>query len=455
MIDRRLSKEVIYMDKFNELRNLYPNLVYKSYEIKRVEEEIIITYNFEIENLQEFKPTISIPNNIINTNVDEEFLSMLVFNLGMVELISYFKATCSKNIIIKAGFLDKEQIEFFSKLYYLGLQEFLYINKIEVSEKDLLNFIVEVEEKKPKSIEYEGHGNLVPVGGGKDSCVTMEILKDMDNTCFVINPKKANIECIKESKNKSIYVKRVIDKNLLKLNTEGFLNGHTPFSSIVAFTSFIVAYLSGKKYIVLSNEGSANEATVLGTNVNHQYSKTYEFERDFNAYTKKYFGIDICYFSFLRPLSEFQIGMIFASLKKYHKVFKSCNVGSKSANWDWCCNCPKCLFVYITLSAFLSKEELIDIFGEDLYANENLLETFKELLGFKEEKPFECVGTYEECRYAVSLAIKKTKELPYLLKYYKDNYDLDFSFKNEYNTENNLPLEFEERLKEELKKYDR
>ena len=104
-----------------------------------------------------------------------------------------------------------------------------------------------------------------------------------DNCCFIINPKGANIECARVAgySDKIFVVKRVIDRKIIDLNNEGFLNGHTPFSAIVAFTSYLCAYLSGKKYIVLSNEDSANESTVIGTSVNHQYSKTYEFENDF------------------------------------------------------------------------------------------------------------------------------------------------------------------------------
>ena len=70
---------------------------------------------------------------------------------------------------------------------------------------------------------------------------------------------------------------------------------------------------------------------------------------DFNLYTKKYFNIDIKYFSLLRCLTEFQIAMLMSSFTKYHKVFKSCNVGSKSVPWVWCGKCAKCLFVYIIL----------------------------------------------------------------------------------------------------------
>ena len=148
--------------------------------------------------------------------------------------------------------------------------------------------------------------------------------------------------------------------------------------------------------------------------------------------------------------------MLFSKYEKYHNIFKSCNVGSKSIPWKWCCNCPKCLFVYTILSPFLYKEKLINIFGEDLFENKELLNTFIELTGFGKNKPFECVGTYKEVRYAITKAIAKLDKLPYLLKYYKDNYpleDLNINLETEYNSENNLDKHFEEILKEELKKY--
>ena len=130
---------------------------------------------------------------------------------------------------------------------------------------------------------------------------------------------------------------------------------------------------------------------VKDDNINHQYSKTIEFENDFRNYAKKYLRTEIEYFSMLRPINELQIAMLFSKIEKFHKIFKSCNVGSKENVWKWCNNCPKCLFVYIILSPFLYKEKLINIFGEDLFKNEGLLKTFIELCGYGETKPFECV----------------------------------------------------------------
>lgn len=447
-------------EKFNNLREKYPDFIYEKYEISFEEDYLKIKYYFTVPGLTTFSPEIKINKDSIKIDYDQEYLNYLVFQLGLIELISYCKATCSKNIIIKAGYINSEQINFLKKLYYNGLGEFLYLNGITIAKEDLFIIACEHEKTELKKISYQATGNLISVGGGKDSCVSLEILKnERDNACFIINPKTPSLESCYQagySDKNIIKVERILDRKIIELNQEGYLNGHTPFSAIVAFTSYLCAYLLGKKNIILSNENSANEPTVLGTEINHQYSKTYEFEKDFTEYMNKFIKLDINYFSLLRGLSEFNIARLFSNYKKYHQVFKSCNLGSKNKSWNWCCNCPKCLFVYIILSPFLTKEERIEIFGEDLYERKDLLETFLEIVGHSKTKPFECVGTYEEARYAVSLVIKNTeKDLPYLLKYYKENYDLELSGKKilDYNENNNLNAYYNKLVKEELKKY--
>lgn len=444
------------MDKYNELRNKYDTFIYDSYEIEELENTTKITYNFIVPSLTQYKPTLEVKKFKIDS-----FTKNLIFHIGLVELVSYWKATCSKNVIIKAGYINKEQIEFFKKLYFYGLGELFYTNGITPNYDDFINIKCELKEQNIEIPNYVGNGNLIPIGGGKDSNVTLEIMKSdfEDNLCFIINPKQVTLNCAQTagySNEKIVTVKRTIDKNLIELNKQGFINGHTPFSALVAFLSYFNAYITGKKYILLSNESSANESNVDGTKINHQYSKTYEFECDFNEYTKKYFKIDIKYFSLLRPLSEYQIAMLFSNYEKYHEIFKSCNVGSKKEPWHWCCFCPKCLFVYIILSPFLYKEKLIKIFGEDLFEKEDLLDTFIELTGYGKTKPFECVGTYEEVRYAITKTISKLDKQPYLLKYYKEHFELENlnkNLENKYNRENNLNPYFENLLKSELKKW--
>ena len=443
----------------NFLRKEYPKFIYNDYKIGEDNEKIYIEYDFEIENLTKFNPKIEILKKKFKfKSINSSIVENIVFSLGMVEAISYFKATCSPQFFIKCGKLNSFQENWFKKLFYLGLGEFRYINNINISNENWVEFISERKEIDVTEQAENLNGILIPVGGGKDSNVTLDLLKDYkkDSLIFRIGSNKVSTECAKVAgftSEEIVEVKRTIDKNLLELNDKGFLNGHTPFSAIVAFLTYLCSYLLGKKYIALSNEDSANESNVEGENINHQYSKTIEFENDFREYSKEILKANVEYFSMLRPISELQIAMLFSRLEEYHSVFKSCNVGSKSSDWKWCCRCPKCLFVYTILSPFLYKEKLVNIFGEDLFEKRDLLKTFIELCGFGETKPFECVGTYREIRFAISETIKKCGEkLPFLLNYYIENFKLteEKELLSYYNENNNIPKEFENILKNKL-----
>ena len=446
------------LDKFNEFRAKYPKFIYHSYDY-HLEEDLEVTYNFEIPGLCEFHPKLKVRKDSITRTPEKEYLEYLIFQIGLIECISYVKCTCSKVIQVDAGYINERQISFLKKLYYNGLGEFLYTNGIDIEENDLFDIRCTKEKQELPSISYEGKGNLICVGGGKDSCVSLELLKnEEDNACLIMNPKKPSLSCAALAgfgEKTIIKVERTLDRKIIELNNQGFLNGHTPLSSLIAFISYLCAYLAGKKNIVLSNESSANQATVRGTSINHQYSKTYEFENDFREYMNDVMGLGINYFSLLRGLSEYNIAKLFSHYRIYHSVFKSCNLGSKEEDWKWCCNCSKCLFIYIILSPFLTKEERIHIFGEDLYERKDLLNTFIELLGFTENKPFECVGTYEEARLAVSQVIEKGED-SYLLNHYKENYplELDGSEIEKYNEKNNLGDYYNKIVKEELRRYD-
>lgn len=446
---------------FEELRNKYNEFIYKDYKVLEDKDKIKLEYFFEIPNLTSFNPCIEIEKRNINfKEVDTDFVKNLVFNIGMIELISYWKCACPKKVVIECGSLCQEQIDWFKKLYYYGLGEYRYINNINITEQEMLD--IKVNTKKEYVLNYKEpefnnlNGTLIPIGGGKDSCVTLELLKDniKDNLCLIVGGKEPSVKTAEVAgyNDKVIYVKRTIDENLLELNKKGYLNGHTPFSSLLAFLSYLIAYLTGKKYIALSNESSANESNVEGQKINHQYSKSFEFEQDFRKYANKYLKANVEYFSMLRPLNELQIAKLFSKHKKYHEIFRSCNVGSKSIPWEWCGLCPKCLFVYIILSPFLYKEKLVKIFKQDLFEKQELLNTFIELCGYGKTKPFECVGTYEEVNYAISKTIQNLQEqdLPYLLKFYKENYNLvdtSIDITKRYDKENNLPIEFDNILR--------
>jgi len=192
----------------------------------------------------------------------------------------------------------------------------------------------------------------------------------------------------------------------------------------------LCAVIFDYKYIALSNEKSSNEGNIeyLGKIINHQWSKTEEFENKFREYSKKYLAREVEYFSYLRKYYEIQIAKLFAKNKKYFKVFLSCNEayktlsGAKKPTKKWCCNCSKCLFAFAILYPFLTEKEIIKIFGKNLFENKNLLPIMQELIGERNFKPFECVGTIKESLVAFYLSFKKqkSKQLPVLMEYFKN-----------------------------------
>ena len=398
--------------KFDSLRKEFTTFTFERQTVKREDGTLFLAFDFNLDDRYHFRPTLEIPARPFFDwdGIPEEQLHALAFQIGMTELVSYWKIACPKKVVVKPFVLTECQIQFWKKLYYNGLGEFLYLNGITVSETDLmqiesqqlpLSFRRGTCEGKESmgSVRFEER-TLVPIGGGKDSVVTLECLRtEMPVIPMIVNPRGATMNCVTTAgydENGFIVINRTLDPMMLKLNAEGYLNGHTPFSALLAFISVLVAFGSRSKYIALSNENSANDSTVPGTNINHQYSKSIEFERDFRSYVSENLSNEVQYFSFLRPLSELQIASLFAQYEEYHSVFRSCNVGSKTDSW--CGHCPKCLFTWIILSPFLSHDKLTAIFGKDLMADESLRPILEELNGTAAVKPFECVGTVEEVR---------------------------------------------------------
>ena len=241
----------------------------------------------------------------------------------------------------------------------------------------------------------------------------MEVLKDHPTRkgVLVLNPTRSAIENAKITDySDPLIVKRIIDPELLELNAVGYLNGHTPFSAYLAFLGTFVGVLHDYKNIIVSNERSASEGNIIfhGSEINHQYSKSYHFEKLFREYATKYLSKDVQYFSFLRPLFDIQISRLFAQDTELHESFRSCNVNQKVDSW--CGKCPKCAFVYMSVFPYISGQQAENIFSNDYYLTPEIGEHIRDLVGLGKHKPFECVGTEEESKLAVALSIRKYRE---------------------------------------------
>lgn len=432
------------MDKFHELRAAHPTFIYHDFEYADGK----IRYHFSIDEYH-FYPEWSF-DSALASGFPHELADLMIFSLGMAELVSYWKCACCPLVEIRAGGLSEWQIEWWKKLYWNGLGEFFYRNKIETDFESFMTIKALAPAALP-NIRRELSGVLIPVGGGKDSVVTLELMKKSGESIipYIINARGATLGCVEAAgipPEKAVTPRRSIDKTLLERNADGWLNGHTPFSAVVAFSAILFGSMAGARFIALSNESSANESYVDGLEVNHQYSKSTEFERDFREYCERTFGSfdDIPeYFSFLRPLSEWQIAREFVKYPQYFKIFQSCNLGSKTN--CWCCNCAKCLYVYILLAAFLDDRTLFEIFGCDMLSKTELTSEFDGLISDGQDKPFECVGTKDEVRLSLSMALESRREKPpALLKRFADKFPgyIPVKLGQFFDTNNYVPKQF-------------
>lgn len=426
-------------DKYNTLRKEYEFFRFQRYDYTFENGSLLAKFYFSLDDKYFFTPSFEIPSKrfYLWDRLSNNELELLVFNIGMIELISYWKLACPKKVYISPYNLSEKQILWWKKLYFNGLGEFFYLNGIKENVDDFMEIVCESDKSCEKINISLTETTLVPVGGGKDSVVTIELLKNkMPIIPFIINPRGATRDCVATagfSEEQTAVIKRTLDSTMLRMNNEGFLNGHTPFSALLAFYAILIGIASNSKYIALSNESSANEPTVPNSEINHQYSKSVEFENDFRSYVNDYISSDIQYFSFLRPINEVQIARFFARNKDYYNVFKSCNVGSKTDSW--CGKCPKCLFTWIIMSPFIPENKLIGIFGKDLLKDNELLPVLRQLKGDVEVKPFECVGTVEE----VNACLKFSQQPQSLM-----------NLLGQYDEVNNLPKHFETILKDNL-----
>lgn len=155
--------------------------IYKAYEVTEDNEKIYFKYFFEIENISEFITKYEIFKKDFKwKHLKSNVFRNLIFNLGIVEAISYYKATCSKEFLIKCGSLNEEQKKWFRKLFYNGLGEFRYINKILCNEEEFVKFVCENNE----TFELEDFSNLtydekviIPIGRGKGFKCYFRIIK--------------------------------------------------------------------------------------------------------------------------------------------------------------------------------------------------------------------------------------------------------------------------------------
>ncbi len=344
--------------------------------------------------------------------------------LGLLHLlagVSYWKAALPGRIEVGDHAVDERLAAFLEHAWTEGLGEFAHVNGLDLAGRIRFPVTAPATEKDAPALppaeplELPSRA-LVAMGGGKDSLVSLEMLRagGVEVQPATVGASALIGDTVRAAGLPLIRIRRELAPRLMDMNAAGAWNGHVPVTAINMAILSCAALLYGYRWVVFSNERSAEQPTLVdaaGREVNHQYSKSLDFERRFGAVLRDQVTPDFDVFSLLRPLGEAAVTRRFSRLRQYHGVFSSCNrnfhQGGSRLDGRWCGDCPKCRFTTLALAPWLTVDEVRAIVGVHLLDEPAQEAGFRALCALGADKPFECVGTAEESRALLASLVQR------------------------------------------------
>jgi len=334
-------------------------------------------------------------------------LARALLHLHVAAGTSYYKTAAPPEVVIEGESMGAAELDLHHHLYDDGLREFAVANGLPVPRPVAVVADHGVADPPVPTAGALRPGLIVPIGGGKDSMVLIDAVRHLRPRLFAVNPHPLVHLLAAEAGLELLVVRRKLDPGLAALHEAGARNGHVPITAIVSLIAVVGAFLDGYDTVAMAVERSASEETVLvdGVPVNHQYSKSRDFELLLADVIRSSVAPELTYGSALRPYSELAISRAFARLGRYRGTFCSCNSAfrQRAGTEDrWCGHCPKCRFVGLMLAPFLEPDELTAVIGTDMFADPAQIDGFAALMS-DVDKPFECVGEKRESAAALLL----------------------------------------------------
>lgn len=364
-----------------------------------------VSLRYALDGELEFVEQFELPPGTRVSEEDGERVEGILALLHLTAGVSYYKAAVPSRVECEP--VSPGVAEMLEAVYSEGLGEFAFTNDLDALPHPAFPAR---ETDLPTPPPGKGERILVPIGGGKDSAVALEIVRrsGRELSLFSVGDAGPIARTAAVAGLPHLVVRRKLDPLLGELNRAGALNGHVPITAIVSCVAVLTASLHGFDTVAMANERSASRGNVNwgGIDVNHQFSKSIRAERLMRTALAE-LGVGVDYFSVLRPASELAIAKAFTQLTPYHRAFSSCNTnfrldGSVPSR-RWCCDCPKCRFVFLVMAPFSEPERMRGIFGRDMLEDESQFEGFALLTATGGLKPFECVGEEEESRAAIRM----------------------------------------------------
>ena len=103
-------------DLYFRLRKQYQEFTYESFQYEVSGSDLSLSFHFRLGDQISFHPRSVFRFGNSAGDVEQivrqhqQLVENIAFNIGMIELISYWKASCSPVVVIRPGALNDEQI---------------------------------------------------------------------------------------------------------------------------------------------------------------------------------------------------------------------------------------------------------------------------------------------------------------------------------------------------------
>ncbi|MGJ3230517.1 MAG: hypothetical protein ACFE0P_01815 [Oceanicaulis sp.] len=369
---------------------------------------------FDVPRFGRFEETVAFPETARLDGIEAGLQDQLLQLAAILSGTSYFKAAPTQ--ALKFEFPLTGEAKTLAELTYgPGLGEFYVRN--DLAYPPALSIEAETAQGggSARRDASQAPRAVTAFGGGKDSHVASAIVAEAGGEAervSVILSEKVGDRLQSMSETPVILIHRTLDPRLIDISKSGeALNGHIPITGVNSTLLGLYAAARGLDWVVFANERAASEPTMEtnGHPVNHQFSKSLEFEDALRAAFEAA-GAGFAYFSVLRPVTEIWTAHYLATRADFAlEIFASCNRNFVFAGPNalepgrrWCGKCAKCVYTAVLLAPFLPVERHAEIFQSKPLHDEANLEFLREIAGLAGAKPWECVGEMREVAAALA-----------------------------------------------------
>jgi hypothetical protein len=245
---------------------------------RSIDEDGTVSLRYALDEEIEFVERFELPQGTVVSDDDRERVDGILALLHLLAGVSYYKTAVPASIECEP--LPPAVAKLLEAIYSEGLGEFAFTNELDKLPNPAFPTLLksEVSTSEPRSLERV----LVPIGGGKDSAVALEIVRrsGLDLSLFSVGDAGPISRTAAVAKLPHLIVRRKLDPMIGDLNRAGALNGHVPITAIVSCVAILTAALHQFDAVVMANERSASKGNVRwgGIDVNHQFSKSIRAE---------------------------------------------------------------------------------------------------------------------------------------------------------------------------------